>query len=368
MFTDNDSSPQRVIIAMSGGVDSSVAAYLLKDQGYQVEGLFMRNWEDDDGTEYCTAMSDLMDAQSVCDSLAINLHTVNFAKEYWNNVFEHFLDEYRSGRTPNPDVLCNREIKFKAFLNHAYQLGANLIATGHYVQKQELGSATYLLKGKDVNKDQSYFLCEVNEACLRNTLFPLGELTKNEVRKIASQLNFPTHNKKDSTGICFIGERKFKDFLERYIPTKPGDIENIDGHLLGHHTGLMYYTLGQRQGLGIGGVKHFAEAAWYVLDKDLERNVLIVGQGNENSGLYSKKLIASKPDWINTDTPELPLRCNAKIRYRQGDQSCTVNAVSGNQIEVHFNDLQRAVTPGQYVVFYQGERCLGGSIIQQYFK
>ena len=368
MFTDNDSSPQRVIIAMSGGVDSSVAAYLLKDQGYQVEGLFMRNWEDDDGTEYCTAMSDLMDAQSVCDSLAINLHTVNFAKEYWNNVFEHFLDEYRSGRTPNPDVLCNREIKFKAFLNHAYQLGANLIATGHYVQKQELGSATYLLKGKDANKDQSYFLCEVNEACLRNTLFPLGELTKNEVRKIASQLKFPTHNKKDSTGICFIGERKFKDFLERYIPCKPGDIENIDGHLLGHHTGLMYYTLGQRQGLGIGGVKHFAEAAWYVLDKDLERNVLIVGQGNENSGLYSKKLIASKPEWINTDTPELPLRCNAKIRYRQGDQSCTVNAVSGNQIEVHFNDLQRAVTPGQYVVFYQGERCLGGSIIQQYFK
>ena len=283
MFSHRDPATQRVIVGMSGGVDSSVAAYLLKEQGYQVEGLFMRNWEDDDGTEYCTAMTDLMDAQSICDSLAIDLHTVNFAKEYWDNVFEHFLAEYKSGRTPNPDVLCNREIKFKAFLDYAHSLGADLIATGHYVQKQETRFETYLLKGKDSNKDQSYFLCEVNETCLHNSLFPIGDLTKNEVRKIAAQLNFPTHNKKDSTGICFIGERKFKDFLERYIPAHPGDIKNSDGQLLGRHNGLMYYTHGQRQGLGIGGLKNYGESAWYVLGKDLQRNVLVVGQGNENN-------------------------------------------------------------------------------------
>lgn len=368
MFTNHGPATQRVIVGMSGGVDSSVAAYLLKEQGYQVEGLFMRNWEDDDGTEYCTAMTDLMDAQSICDSLAIDLHTVNFAKEYWDNVFEHFLAEYKSGRTPNPDVLCNREIKFKAFLDYAHGLGANLIATGHYVQKEKTGTETYLLKGKDSNKDQSYFLCEVNETCLHNSLFPIGELTKGEVRRIAAQLNFSTHNKKDSTGICFIGERKFKDFLERYIPANPGDIEDSDGQLLGRHNGLMYYTYGQRQGLGIGGLKNYGESAWYVLGKDLQRNVLVVGQGNENNDLYSRRLTAAQPKWINAEAPELPLHCSAKIRYRQSDQSCAVKQLSNNQIEVCFDDPQRAVTPGQYVVFYQGDRCLGGAIIEEYLR
>ena len=368
MFSHRDPATQRVIVGMSGGVDSSVAAYLLKEQGYQVEGLFMRNWEDDDGTEYCTAMADLMDAQSICDSLAIDLHTVNFAKEYWDNVFEHFLAEYKSGRTPNPDVLCNREIKFKAFLDYAHTLGADLIATGHYVQKKETRFETYLLKGKDSNKDQSYFLCEVNETCLHNSLFPIGDLTKSEVRKIAARLNFSTHNKKDSTGICFIGERKFKDFLERYIPAHPGDIEDSDGQLLGRHNGLMYYTYGQRQGLGIGGLKNYSESAWYVLGKDLERNVLVVGQGNENNDLYSRKLTAAQPKWINAEAPELPLHCSAKIRYRQSDQSCAVKQLPNNQIEVCFDNPQRAVTPGQYVVFYQDDRCLGGAIIEEYLR
>ena len=243
-----------VIVGMSGGVDSSVAAYLLKEQGFQIEGLFMKNWEEDDGTDYCTSKEDLADAQSVCDSLDILLHTAKFSAEYWNNVFEHFLKEYRAGRTPNPDVLCNREIKFKAFLEYANELGADYIATGHYVRKQYNGEETFLLKGIDSNKDQSYFLCEVNEACLDKSLFPLGELPKSKVREIAANLNLQTHNKKDSTGICFIGERKFKDFLEQYLPAQLGNIESIEGEIIGTHTGLMFYTYGQRQGLGIGGI------------------------------------------------------------------------------------------------------------------
>lgn len=360
------SSPSpSVIVGMSGGVDSSVAAYLLKEQGFQIEGLFMKNWEEDDGTEYCTSKEDLADAQSVCDALDIHLHTANFSAEYWNNVFEHFLKEYRAGRTPNPDVLCNREIKFKAFLEYANELGADYIATGHYARKQHNGEQTFLLKGIDNNKDQSYFLCEVNETCLDKSLFPLGELPKSKVREIAANLNLQTHDKKDSTGICFIGERRFKDFLEQYLPAQPGNIESIEGETIGTHAGLMFYTYGQRQGLGIGGIQNKPEAAWYVVDKDLSRNALIVAQGNKNKKLYSDRLIAQAPVWINKNEPKLPLECTAKIRYRQSDQDCRVESFDAEKIEVIFMKPQRAVTPGQYIVFYDDDRCLGGAIIEQ---
>ncbi|MCG8414277.1 MAG: tRNA 2-thiouridine(34) synthase MnmA [Pseudomonadales bacterium] len=366
-----DPKQTRVIVGMSGGVDSSVSAHLLQQQGFQVEGLFMKNWEEDDGTEYCTAKEDLADAQSVCDRLGIHLHTANFAAEYWDNVFEHFLKEYKEGRTPNPDVLCNREIKFKAFLEYAQELGADYIATGHYVQRRDEQGSTYLCKGLDSNKDQSYFLCEVAEESLRKSLFPIGELNKSEVRSIAQDLRLTTHDKKDSTGICFIGERKFKDFLETYLPAQPGPIESADGETLGQHAGLMYYTLGQRQGLGIGGIRNRLEAPWYVVDKDLARNVLIVSQGNENEDLFSTELIAQPATWINGSAPELPLRCSAKIRYRQQDQQCEItalsdSAVASGKIRVTFDKPQRAVTPGQYAVFYQQDRCLGGAIIDAY--
>lgn len=357
-----------VIVGMSGGVDSSVAAYLLKQQGYQVTGLFMKNWEEDDGTEYCTAKEDLADAQAVCDTLGIELLTANFAAEYWDNVFEHFLQEYAAGRTPNPDVMCNREIKFKAFLEYANELGADFIATGHYVRKQVVGGHTQLLKGTDGNKDQSYFLCEVEEHSLEQSLFPVGELPKQEVRQLAERLQLATHDKKDSTGICFIGERKFKDFLEQYIPAQPGKIVSTAGEELGTHAGLMYYTYGQRQGLGIGGVANHAEAAWYVVEKDLDQNVLIVAQGNENAHLYSTQLIAAAPHWINKPAPGLPMLCSAKIRYRQQDQSCTVSGLPDGRIHVEFNSAQRAVTPGQYIVIYLDDLCLGGAIIEQYIK
>ena len=362
------SSSTQVIVGMSGGVDSSVAAHLLKEQGYQVAGLFMKNWEEDDGSEYCTAKEDLADAQSVCDRLGIELHSANFAAEYWDNVFAHFLAEYRAGRTPNPDVLCNREIKFKAFLEYAEALGADLIATGHYVRRQDHGGETWLLKGADVNKDQSYFLCEVSEACLRKSLFPIGEMPKSQVRRLAADLGLRTHDKKDSTGICFIGERRFRDFLAQYLPAQPGDIETADGEVLGRHAGLMYYTLGQRQGLGIGGVANRPEAPWYVVEKDLRRNVLIVSQGNETEELFSRELIAKPATWISGETPTLPLRCSAKIRYRQADQPCTVHRADDGNLRVTFTTPQRAVTPGQYIVFYDGQRCLGGAIIDSYHR
>lgn len=358
----------RVIVGMSGGVDSSVAAYLLIEQGYQVEGLFMKNWEEDDGSEYCTAKEDLADAQSVCDTLGIKLHSANFAAEYWDNVFEHFLKEYSAGRTPNPDVLCNREIKFKAFLEYASELGADFIATGHYVRKLNTEAETHLLKGLDNNKDQSYFLCEVDGSCLARSLFPVGELDKSEVRAIAARLGLSTHDKKDSTGICFIGERKFKDFLEQYLPAQPGNIETTDGDTIGSHSGLMFYTYGQRQGLGIGGLSEHDEAPWYVVDKDLARNVLLVAQGAEHELLYSRRLLASAPAWINGEPLELPLRCSAKIRYRQPDQACLLSKLADGQLQVEFERPQRAVTPGQYAVFYQDERCLGGAIIEQFYR
>lgn len=354
----------RVIVGMSGGVDSSVSALLLQQQGYQVEGLFMKNWDEDDGTEYCTAIEDLKDAQAVCDKLGMHLHTANFAAEYWDNVFEHFLSEYQAGRTPNPDILCNKEIKFKAFLDYATTLGADYIATGHYVRRLDENGQTYLLKGLDNNKDQSYFLHAVHQSKLARTLFPVGELEKPEVRILAEQHNLITHDKKDSTGICFIGERKFSDFLKQYLPAQPGDIETDNGEVIGRHHGLMYHTIGQRQGLGIGGLKNYDESPWYVARKDLERNVLVVVQGTKNPQLYSEQLTAGQAEWINSE-PAFPLKCSAKVRYRQADQACLIEQDASGKLQVVFEQAQRAVTPGQSVVFYQGERCLGGAIIEQ---
>jgi tRNA-specific 2-thiouridylase len=354
----------KVIVGMSGGVDSSVAALLLKEQGYRVEGLFMKNWEEDDGTEYCTARADYADAQSVADALGITLHGANFAAEYWDNVFEHFLAEYRAGRTPNPDVLCNREIKFKAFLDYATALGADRIATGHYARRGESDGRATLLKGLDHNKDQSYFLHQVGHRELQRTLFPLGELDKPAVRALAAKQRFATAKKKDSTGICFIGERRFRDFLERYLPAQPGEIRSVDGECLGRHRGLMYHTIGQRQGLGIGGLAHHGEAPWYVVAKDVEKNVLLVAQGNDHPALFKSTLFSDDILWISGEPPRLPLRCAAKVRYRQPDQACTLT-VAADGCRVDFDRPQRAVAPGQSVVFYQGERCLGGGVIER---
>ena len=356
-------SASKVIVGMSGGVDSSVSALLLQQQGYCVEGLFMKNWEEDDGTEYCTAREDFADAQAVADKLGITLHGANFAAEYWDNVFEHFLAEYRAGRTPNPDILCNREIKFKAFLDYALMLGADYIATGHYTRcGQDQGKGT-LLKGLDHNKDQSYFLHAVGHAELEKTLFPVGEIEKPQVRELAEQHGLATAKKKDSTGICFIGERRFKDFLQQYLPAQPGEIRSLEDEYLGLHHGLMYHTIGQRQGLGIGGLANHSEAPWYVVGKDLDNNILLVAQGNEHPALFSTRLSASEIYWVAGAAPELPLQCSAKVRYRQADQQCTVSA-SGSAFEVVFEQPQRAVTPGQSVVFYLGERCLGGGVIE----
>jgi tRNA-uridine 2-sulfurtransferase len=353
----------RVMVGMSGGVDSSVTALLLQQQGYRVEGLFMKNWDEDDGTEYCSAKADLADAQRVCNTLGITLHTANFAAEYWDNVFEYFLEEYKAGRTPNPDILCNREIKFKVFLEYAQVLGADLIATGHYVRRHDEDGQTQLLKGCDNNKDQSYFLHAVGGEQLAKTLFPVGELEKPEVRRLAEQYHLITHNKKDSTGICFIGERRFKDFLEQYLPAQQGEIVTDKGQVIGTHSGLMYHTMGQRQGLGIGGVKDTPDAPWYVVDKDLENNRLVVVQGDNHPLLYHQQLIATEMHWINTPPSAKTLCCRAKIRYRQQDQACTVRILDADKIHVAFNSPQRAVTPGQSIVLYDGERCLGGAVI-----
>lgn len=356
-------SSKKVIVGMSGGVDSSVSALVLLEQGYQVEGLFMKNWEEDDGTEYCTAKEDFADAQAVADTLGIKLHGANFAAEYWDNVFEHFLEEYKAGRTPNPDILCNREIKFKAFLEYALMLGTDYIATGHYTRRGELEGKGTLLKGLDNNKDQSYFLHAVGHEELEKTLFPIGEIEKPEVRKLAQKHNLVTHNKKDSTGICFIGERRFKDFLQQYLPAQAGEIFSLDGEHLGAHQGLMYHTIGQRQGLGIGGKANHGDAPWYVVDKDLENNVLLVAQGNEHPALFKSILQTGEIFWVSNDPVTSTLRCKAKTRYRQADQDCVLHPIdSGYRVE--FDAPQRAITPGQSVVFYQGELCLGGGVIE----
>jgi len=327
----------------------------------------MKNWDEDDGTEYCTALADLDDAAKVADRLGIKLHTASFSAEYWDRVFEHFLDEYRAGRTPNPDILCNKEIKFKAFLDYAQQLGGDFIATGHYAQRCRIGNDIALMKGADPSKEQSYFLHAVPGDAVAKTLFPVGGLLKNEIRRIAAEQHFITAEKKDSTGICFIGERKFTDFLKTYIPAQPGKIFTAEGEEIGHHQGLMYHTIGQRQGLGIGGLKGYNDAPWYVIDKDLNSNTLFVAQGSDHPHLFQPSLSADKLEWINGIPNYGPrsgqFRCFAKTRYRQPDQACIVT-VKEHRVEVEFDQPQRAITPGQSVVFYDGARCLGGGIIE----
>ena len=364
-----ENATKKVICGMSGGVDSSVSAFILQQQGYQVEGLFMKNWEEDDDTDYCTAAADLADAQAVCDKLGIKLHKINFAAEYWDNVFEHFLNEYKAGRTPNPDILCNKEIKFKAFLEYAAEdLGADYIATGHYVRRRGTDDNAQLLRGLDANKDQSYFLYTLSSKQVGQSLFPVGDIEKPIVRAIAEDLGLITAKKKDSTGICFIGERKFKDFLARYLPAQPGNIRTVEGDIIGRHDGLMYHTLGQRKGLGIGGVKGASEEAWYVVEKDLVNNELIVAQGHDHSALLSTGLIAQQLHWVDRQPIREPLRCTVKTRYRQTDVPCTIEPIDDESIKVIFDEPQIAVTPGQSAVFYLDEVCLGGGIIEQQLK
>ncbi|GAB6042311.1 tRNA 2-thiouridine(34) synthase MnmA [Endothiovibrio diazotrophicus] len=358
-----------IVIGLSGGVDSAVAALRLIEAGHRVEGLFMKNWEEDDADGHCSAEEDLRDARQVADTLGIPLHTVNFSAEYWERVFEYFLAEYRAGRTPNPDVLCNREIKFKAFLDHALALGAEAIATGHYARSDTVDGRHRLLKGRDPTKDQSYFLHLLDQHQLAHARFPLGELEKGEVRRIAAAAGFANAAKKDSTGICFIGERPFREFLGRYLPAQPGDIETPEGEVIGRHHGLMHYTLGQRRGLGIGGRRDAGEEPWFAARKELARNVLIAVQGHDHPLLLTHALEAGQLHWIAGRAPAAPFTCHAKVRYRQQEQPCVIEKIDadGGRARVHFPQAQRAVTPGQSVVFYQGEACLGGGVIEAAF-
>ncbi len=362
-----DPNQTKIIVGMSGGVDSSVTALLLKQAGYDVHGVFMKNWQGDDDDEYCAAAADLADAQAVAARLQIPLQAVNFAEQYWDRVFSHFLQEYKAGRTPNPDVLCNKEIKFRAFLDYAIAQGADYIATGHYARCVDLDGEQQLWKGLDANKDQSYFLHLLDQSQLAKSLFPIGELEKSAVRQMAADHHLPNHNKKDSTGICFIGERKFKDFLSEYLLAQPGNIETAAGDSIGRHDGLMYYTLGQRQGLHIGGNKQHLELPWYVVDKDMARNVLIIAQGHDHPLLFAQGLSCASVHWISGITPELPLQCTAKTRYRQSDQHCLVT-IDKDVTHVMFDKPQRAITPGQSVVFYQGAQCLGGGVIDEIIR
>ncbi len=353
-----------ILVGVSGGVDSAVATYLLREQGFEVQGMFMKNWDEDDTAGYCSAAVDLADASSVCQQLGIELHTRNFSSEYWDHVFSYFLDEYRAGRTPNPDVLCNREIKFKTFLEHALMLGADHIATGHYARVEYRDGHYRLLKARDGSKDQTYFLHALGQHQLQRALFPLGELCKPEVRRIAEQQGFTNANKKDSTGICFIGERKFKEFLSRFLPAQPGEMRTPEDEPVGRHDGLMYYTLGQRQGLGIGGSQGGNGDPWYVVGKDLDNNILIVAQGHDHPLLLRSELTASQLNWIAGRPTSLPFRCMAKTRYRQADQACTMTELDTDRCHIHFEQPQRAITPGQSVVFYRGDECLGGGVIE----
>jgi tRNA-specific 2-thiouridylase len=360
---------KKVVIGMSGGVDSSVSAWLLKEQGYEVIGLFMKNWEDDDDSEYCSTRQDWIDAVSVADVIGVDIEAVNFAAEYKDRVFAEFLREYQAGRTPNPDVLCNAEIKFKAFLDHAIHLGADLIATGHYARVRQAPAGNFeLLKALDASKDQSYFLHRLNQAQLSKTLFPLGEIHKTEVRKIAEQLKLPNATKKDSTGICFIGERPFREFLNRYLSYQPGPMKTADGDIVGEHVGLSFYTLGQRKGIGLGGIKAHQNAdgnseAWYVARKDVENNTLYIVQGHAHPWLQSLQLTASQTSWVAGSAPAMQ-QLSAKTRYRQADLPCSFSSSGQEHFELHFNQPQWAVTPGQSAVLYDGDICLGGGIIE----
>ena len=359
-----DLSGKRVILGLSGGVDSAVAAILLQQQGADVHALHMTNWEDDDG--YCTAADDLQDARNICEQLAIPLHNANFSRQYRDQVFEYFLDEYRAGRTPNPDVLCNREIKFGVFRDYAKRLGGDLLATGHYARSAIIDGQGALFKGADAGKDQSYFLHAVSAEAIAETVFPLGDIEKQDVRRIARDAGISVYDKKDSTGICFIGERPFREFLSTYLPANPGPMRTPGGEEIGTHQGLMYYTLGQRQGLGIGGRNDRSEAPWYVVAKDLEANALIVAQG-EHEMLFSQRLSGIDASWIGTAPANLNegLRCHAKVRYRQIDQACVVTSVGDGKVDVRFDERQKAVAPGQFVVFYAADRCLGGAVIDE---
>jgi tRNA-uridine 2-sulfurtransferase len=357
---------EKIIIGMSGGVDSSVAAWLLIEQGHQVEGLFMKNWEHDDKPGYCAASEDLADAQAVCDQLNIPLHQVNFSKNYWDKVFEHVLSEYERGRTPNPDVLCNQHIKFKCFLEHALSLGADAIATGHYAR---INNNT-LCKAKDRNKDQTYFLHAMPPEALAKTYFPIGDYLKPEIRDMAKKLNLINHDKKDSTGLCFIGERPFKQFLNEFMLSTPGPIQNTAGDVLGQHDGLMFYTIGQRQGLNIGGVQNTPDAPWYVVDKNLKTNTLMIAQGSGHPMLYANGLTCGPIHWlIPTQDDMFPKTCFSKTRYRQTEQACMISPEDNNQQHtIMFSNPQRAITVGQYIVFYDKNICLGGAVIEDVIR
>ena len=356
---------ERIVVGMSGGVDSSVAALLLKQQGYDVVGVFMKNWDEKDENGTCTAADDWADVQDVCGLIGIPCYAVNFEREYYDRVFAYFLDEYRRGRTPNPDVLCNREIKFKAFLDYAIKLGAGHMATGHFVRARRRGGHTVLLKGADAAKDQSYFLYMLKERQLERAVFPVGDMTKAEVRALAQRHGLCNSRKKDSTGVCFIGERNFRQFLQGFLPMQPGEMRTPDGHVVGRHMGLAYYTLGQRRGLGIGGGGDGRR--WFVVDKDMRRNVLVVQQGEDSPLLYSRYIRASGATWVADQPPApdgTPIRLNARFRYRQGDQPVTVT-LRGDELLIEADGLQRAVTPGQSVVLYDGDVCLGGGVAEE---
>ncbi|WP_142333031.1 tRNA 2-thiouridine(34) synthase MnmA [Bacillus sp. AFS073361] len=359
-----DPKNTRVVVGMSGGVDSSVAALLLKQQGYDVIGIFMKNWDDTDDTGFCTATEDYEDVIRVCNQIGIPYYAVNFEKQYWDKVFTYFLEEYKAGRTPNPDVMCNKEIKFKAFLEHAMNLGADYLATGHYAQVEYRDGEYKMLRGLDENKDQTYFLNQLTQEQLSKVMFPIGNLEKPRVREIAKEANLATAAKKDSTGICFIGERNFKEFLGQYLPAQPGNMETFAGGVKGKHEGLMYHTIGQRHGLGIGG----SGEPWFAIGKDLERNILYVGQGFHHEKLYSDSITAVNVSWVSDREKPAEFKCTAKFRYRQEDNNVTVRLLEDNQVEVIFDEPIRAITPGQAVVFYNGDECLGGGTIDHVFK